>query len=1007
MSIYMFILLMASPSSALNIRGQSLDEAKVSIYLQKATISQIFKAIEKQSSFYFVYDSKISQNANRISFNDNGISVRKVLEKISRKARLKFRRVNLSISVNIIPEKEVEIVIAIAREISGKVTDKNGEPLLGVNILVKGTNFGTSTDFDGNFTLEIPDDAKIIVVSYIGYKTQEIAVEGKSNFDIKLEESARALAEVVVKGIRESLSKAVEIKKQSVNNIDAIVAEDIAKFPQSNVSEALQRVSGIQIRRDNAGGVGNEVSIRGLPSEYTQVTVNGDVAPNSSDGRSYNFNTLPAEIFSRVEVSKTPTAKMAEGGIGGSVNLVTRKPFEIDKRIFVGTLDGIYNTQQQHGANITPKTSLTYGNKWNDKFGVIASVSYNKFFNNSEGYDVTRYYFKSYDLDGDGTDDFENIRVPRPRYVSQGQEVDRLTFNLTTQWQVTDIFNLVFTGVYTKNNQMETRYTPIWFLPGDNPTNIITDGPFVKFIEYEEVLSKLENQQQTNNTKNHLFGITGKWRFDNGWKIGSKLKYALNTRDSERFRYYADNRNTASYSIINNTTFFDLQTPTNFSDASQFFMSQARHYLWDNDDEIFTGKLDFAKKIWNKLVIEFGSSYRSRTKTRKYFYDRVTGINKPFAPVAALLTGFLDNEKNARGLNQFLVHDWDKSYDLYGGKIDLTNKEIINAYYDINEAISAGYLQGNFNSKRFDANFGVRYINTSITSKGFEIDDITEVATEREVKSNYTDFLPTINLKYKFSRNIFAKASFARVLTRPRIQDLSSYRVVDDVNKRISAKNPELNPFRANQYDISLEWYPVKEALLSASLFKKDIESFITTQTKIIQFQEEDYELRQPVNGNDATIKGVELNYQHPFTFLPSPFDGLGIVANYTYSESDFKEQISDGVVETYSLPNNSKRSYNIIGYYEKYGFGFRVAHNFRSSYLREKPNPEDGLKYRDDIGITDISASYDFTKNIGITMNVLNAFNTKRYEYIWERQYMDNASFFGTTFQFGLRATF
>lgn len=190
-------------------------------------------------------------------------------------------------------------------------------------------------------------------------------------------------------------------------------------------------------------------------------------------------------------------------------------------------------------------------------------------------------------------------------------------------------------------------------------------------------------------------------------------------------------------------------------------------------------------------------------------------------------------------------------------------------------------------------------------------------------------------------------------------------------------------------------------------LFVKDIESFITTKIGPVQFNGQTYTSKKPVNGNNASIVGVELNYQQPFTFLPSPLDGLGIVVNYTLSDSNFEETIDLGKTEKYGLPNNSKHSFNLIGYYEKYDFSIRVAHNYRSNFLRSKPVPEDGLKYRDGYGQTDISAGYDFSDKIGITLNVLNAFNSQRFEYIFDKRFQDNISVFGTTWQFGARYSF
>ncbi len=277
-----------------------------------------------------------------------------------------------------------------------------------------------------------------------------------------------------------------------------------------------------------------------------------------------------------------------------------------------------------------------------------------------------------------------------------------------------------------------------------------------------------------------------------------------------------------------------------------------------------------------------------------------------------MLTGFLENVDRAKGHTEFLVHDFDAAHDLYGSTLDLEDFEVINRAYDINEKISAGYIQGNLRKNKFSANAGVRVVKTKILSRGYELDDATQIFQVREIPTDYIDFLPSVNLKWEFSRGLFACAGAARVITRPSLQRLSAYRIVNDVTNVINSETPELDPFRANQYDISLEWYPKPETLISLAGFYKDIESFISNQTRNIIFNGEEYELRQPVNGNNAKIRGIEIGFQQPFTFLPGILDGLGIVANFTFAESDFRDVLEDGSLETYPLPNNSERTYNI-----------------------------------------------------------------------------------------------
>lgn len=1006
LSIYLVLFFTARPIFADNMNGKNLETTKISYSDEKATLLKVLKPFEKQSSFRFLYDSDLSRMKTTFSYDTVEILRWDVLRILSKDVRLKFNQINRSISINAVPKKEKKIMEArpILKEITGKVTDLNGEPLPGANIAVKGSNVGTTTNFEGKFILEIPDDAKILVVSYIGFKTQEIPIHGKTDFTIVMRENPQALDEVIVRGYRKSLNKAVEIKRQTINTVDAIVAEDIAKFPQSNLSEAIQRISGIQIRRDNAGGVGNEVSVRGLPPEYTQVTLNGQAAPNSSEAtRTYNFNTLPAELFGTVEVFKSPTAKLDEGGIGGIVNLKTRKALDITDRILVASVEGLYNTQ---GAKTTPKLSLVYGKKWNDKFGIITGITFNRYLNASQGYDVVRYKDQSFDTDGDGTDDIVDVRIPLPRYVHQGQDVGRFAFNFGTQYRPSKNFTLTFDTLYSKNKQTETRYAPIFFIQGTDAIDVENDGPLLLSATFQDVRIVLENQQQLNDTDVFQSNLAAKWCLDNDWQIESTLSYGTNKRFIDRPRYYAQNINSVSYSIKDDERWFDLQTPTDLTDPSQFTVTEVRARNLNLSDKIFSGQFDITKKM-NILQLDFGAKFRSRNKERTFFDNRIRGLSDPFAPISTLFTGFLNNVDKATGPKEFLVPDWDKAKALYASKIDLTNAERKDAFFDITENIAASYVMGTFKWDKFKLNAGVRLVNTSLTAKGLELDKTTGNYTDREVKSSYTDFLPSINLNYEISKGLFARGAFARVMTRPNLSDLTSYRQIDDVNLTISEKNPDLKPFRANQYEVALEWYPTRETLISGAFFVKDIESFITTKIGPVQFNGQTYTSKKPVNGNNASIVGVELNYQQPFTFLPSPLDGLGIVVNYTLSDSNFEETIDLGKTEKYGLPNNSKHSFNLIGYFEKYDFSIRVAHNYRSNFLRNKPVPEDGLKYRDGYGQTDISAGYDFSDKIGITLNVLNAFNSQRFEYIFDKRFQDNISVFGTTWQFGARYSF
>jgi|GEM_PF-2410933 len=960
-------------------------------------VIEVFRKLEKSTNTHFFYSNTDLENLKVDETKINYKSLKESLKYLSEAYALEFHIKNNVVSVRYSDPKT-------DKPVKGKVLDRQGKAIEGARVKIKNTHQETYTDAGGNFLLSADHDATVIlVVSSFGYESREVPVTGPE-ITIELREKISELREFIVTGFKQSVARAVDEKKEAINLVDVIVAEDIAKFPQSNMAEALQRISGIQIRRDYAGGVGNEVSVRGLPPEYTNVTVDGQSAPNSSDGRTFNFNTLPAELYAKVEVHKSPSANLDEGGVGGTVNLVKLTPFKLKKPTLIASLEGQYNTQSQDLKGVTPKASLTLGKNWNNKIGLLGGVSYNKFYNTSESYDVVRYTSYSYDINGDQVVDHPNVRVPYPRYVSEGQVVERTAFNLATQFRVTRNFDMLLSGNYIKNTQTSSRYTPIFNIQTNKAAEIQAEGNYLLYGLYNNVTATLENQQSINLTDILQLGAAG--NLDLGpWKIKLLGQYSATGKDSEQYRAYANTRSNVSYDIRENYKWFDLNTSAGLTDPSKYTMTEVRRYFWDNEDKILAGQMDVNRKLGGFFTLDAGIKQQNRTKSREQFYRRINNINQPFEPVSRLLEGFLDNVKGAKGPNSFLVHDWDKTYELYGSRIMLEGAEEVNAAYHVSEDVSAGYLMGTFVKGKVKGNAGVRLMKTRLTSEGFERNQAGELSP-LTVKSDYTDVLPSMNLRYAPLENLFLRVAYAKVLTRPALGDLAAFRQVNDVDLTIVQKNPHLKPFRAHQYDLGVEWYPRAATLLGISFFRKDIASFIVNQTSEVPMNGQIYRLSQPVNGNSARIDGIEFNYQQPFSFLPGLLSGLGVITNYTLSKSSFREvlDLGTGETETYEMPNNSKHSANATLYYDKGGFEFRIANNYRSRFLREKPVPADGLKYRDAYHQTDISLSYAFTRQLTLTFHMLNAFNSEPYEYIWEKKYMDQVAVYGRSYQAGLR---
>lgn len=331
----------------------------------------------------------------------------------------------------------------------------------------------------------------------------------------------------------------------------------------------------------------------------------------------------------------------------------------------------------------------------------------------------------------------------------------------------------------------------------------------------------------------------------------------------------------------------------------------------------------------------------------------------------------------------------------------------MNNFYDVTEQVSAGYVSTTLEQGPILANLGVRLVRTDLTTRGSERLRPANTLIERTVEQSYLDVLPSLNLRYELRPNLFFRAAGGRTLTRPALADLAAYREINETTRTISERNPELAPTRADAYDLGLEWYFGDSALLSLGYFHKDVEGFIANRTDQVALNGLAYTRTRPVNLNNAEISGFEFNYQQPFDFLSAPFDGLGVVMNYTYTDASFEQVSGAGANLTYDLPNNSKDSYNLIAYFETDRFNVRLAHNFRGVFLREVPNEQDGLKYRDDYGQTDLSARVNLNDQLSVTLDVQNLFEAVQEEYVFEERLTDGTFTTGRTVQVGLRVNF
>jgi len=271
---------------------------------------------------------------------------------------------------------------------------------------------------------------------------------------------------------------------------------------------------------------------------------------------------------------------------------------------------------------------------------------------------------------------------------------------------------------------------------------------------------------------------------------------------------------------------------------------------------------------------------------------------------------------------------------------------------------------------------GFRAEKTDFATSGWAVtapNTAAQTFTRNDVSTSYTNWLPGLHARYKLGKQAQLRASFNQTIARPNYGDSAGTDQVDPAGLLQTKGNPSLKPYEADNYDLSLEYYPKALGVLSAGVFAKDIRNFIFSQTLAGRGQF-GYDLRTPLNGKKATIRGLELAWQQNFTMLPSPFDGLGLYSNYTITDSNANYGAARPG-ERLPFSRQSKNLGNLAISYEKYGFFIRVSLNYRSPFIEEGgigANAATDL-WVDDHKQIDISTNYRVTKQLTVYAELLN----------------------------------
>ncbi|WP_417624819.1 TonB-dependent receptor [Paremcibacter congregatus] len=781
------------------------------------------------------------------------------------------------------------------------------------------------------------------------------------------QEEVAELEEVVVTGIRAGLRQALDVKRNSDAIVDAISSEDIGKFPDKNVAESLQRVPGVTIQRQF--GEGSGVSIRGAGADFTLTSLNGQNVASTGwfvfepGKRSFNYELLPSELVGNIEVYKSSQADLAEGGVGGTVIINTRKPLDMPSMSLYASIEGQHQTDSD---SIDPQGSALFSWKSEEEnFGILVSGVYQKRNLQRQGNEAFWEW-------GAGPVGFQQNR-------------ERMAFTGTVQYQPNENLDLTFNYV---NMQMEANNTnyALWITQNncswcgnpDDYSNAVNGS--LRSGQANVAYSQLRPREATMKSQVYDFDLTYNGE---GYQIDFQAGHTNSTGGTDFETEFFDATgglpiHGSSYDFTDGHQTWNLvETDWSTYDPGalelNLGLNNSKFNKTPKTDKETYAQFDLEYDVeWGAInSVKTGVKWSSHNNTsRQIFFQTADGFN-PVISTAGLQDGLIDV---GAGDYQIIKFDAEALKDFAKAAV-VGETEDLGTYSEIDEKNFAGYGMVSFSGDGFRGNAGLRITHTSAKSTYYLNSTLTES------KEKYTEFLPSVNVAMDLADDVIFRASAARVMTRPQYIDMyvnpSPTGGTDDNpnNQFWTVGNVGLKPFVSNQIDLSVEWYFAEGSIFSAGFFLKDVKNFVTTTDRHATAAEIPFTLnpdeipfgwtvQEKNNGKTAMIKGFEVQFQQEFA------NGFGAIVNYTFTDSQADEgSFADGNTV---VSDSSKHTYNVSGYYEGDSFSTRLSYNYRSKYMLRETGAY-GNRLQKGYGSLDMTASYYVTDEISINLDVNN----------------------------------
>lgn len=954
--------------------------------------------------------------------------------------------------------------------IVGRISDENGEPMVGATILIEPLSLGTIADANGNYQLlGVPAGTHPVKISFIGYTPEEVSVTVTRGqvyrLDRQMSVSAMEILEVTAYGQARGQIAAINQQLNAKGITNVVSGEKLQELPDVNVAEAIGRLPGLMVERNR--GEGQKIIIRGLAPKYNTISVGGHMAPSTSpDDRSTDLNMISPDILGGVEVQKANTADRDADGLGGTVNLTLREAPAGLKFNF----DGLAGYSGHSGKISNFKGSLHASNRFfGDRLGIMVTGNIEQAERNSDNFSVS--YSVSGIPDYDAGETYIKPWISNAEVQANIENRTRAGGSLLMDWKVhpsstiklSNFVGYLDRSIFdrTKNYNLGSNYINIRAYDEDISQLLFTNAIDGKHFLLSSVLEWGVSRSQSINDK--PYGHRADFRQQsayNNYIMGESFDVEPpelvpapeNLKESINQYYFYQSRNSTYDAGESETSFFvNWQTPFRAGWFSGFVKAGAKHRYKHRDrtNNVTGRRIDYPDEVNDFLQV-----YPDYTLTTEGNIGKIQMLN-------FMDTGYEPREF-MRGKYQYLrvneVLDSDKLKEVYanyledweyyigsGAKDDYITDESIRAYYLMSELNFGKYISfiPGLRMERTWLEY-TAYISDGVTDN--EDRDVTVIYKDTTASNSYYDLLPQIHLRIKPTSWFDIRLAYTNTLSRADYNQLAPKELINVTSQEVTLGNTELRPAESENFDIILTFYNQRFGLLTLGAFQKNIEGFIWNRTALIRANTDTdpellklaqstlgYTVFYPLNNeNRSTIRGLEFDLQSNLDFLP--LKGIVFNANFTlmtsetgYSETLIERQLNPdfGVVPgapRVILANRdtvyfdrllSQPNYlaNLgLGYdNDRIGLSVRLSLNFQDDILIREQRRPDGADREATLEFLrwDFQMNQRITKSISLNANVSNIFNRPDHSVRLITGYIRELEYYGLVAQIGLRYNF